>query len=51
MVEAITAKVLPLLRDGKVKPLIDSTFPLEKAAEAHKRMESSQHIGKIVLTV
>jgi NADPH:quinone reductase len=51
MVRAIEAKVLPLLRDGKVKPLIDSTFPLEKAADAHRRMETSEHIGKIVLTV
>jgi NADPH2:quinone reductase len=51
MVEAITDKVLPLLRQGRVKPLMDSTFPLEKAADAHRRMESSQHIGKIVLTV
>ena len=31
--------------------MIDSTFPLAKAAEAHARMETSQHIGKIVLTV
>jgi NADPH2:quinone reductase len=51
MVEAITAKVLPLLRDGRIKPLMDSTFPLERAADAHRRMETSQHIGKIVLTV
>src|ERR1700755_2315729 len=51
MVEAITAKVLPLLQSGRVKPLIDSTFPLEKAADAHRRMETSQHIGKIVLQV
>jgi NADPH2:quinone reductase len=51
MVEAITAKVLPLLQNGKVKPLMDSTFPLEKASEAHTRMETSQHTGKIVLTV
>ncbi len=51
MVEAITAKVLPLLRDGRIKPLMDSTFPLEEAADAHRRMETSQHIGKIVLTV
>ncbi|MEW6640713.1 MAG: NAD(P)H-quinone oxidoreductase [Pseudomonadota bacterium] len=51
MVEAITAKVLPLLQTGQIKPLMDSTFPLEKAAEAHRRMETSQHIGKIVLTV
>ena len=51
MVAAIEAKVMPLLREGKVKPLIDSTFPLEKAADAHRRMETSQHIGKIVLAV
>jgi putative PIG3 family NAD(P)H quinone oxidoreductase len=51
MVRAIEANVLPLLRDGKVKPLMDSTFPLEQAADAHRRMESSQHIGKIVLVV
>jgi NADPH2:quinone reductase len=51
MVAAIEAKVMPLLREGKVKPLMDSTFPLEKAADAHRRMETSEHIGKIVLTV
>jgi NADPH:quinone reductase len=51
MVSAIEAKVLPLLKAGKVKPLMDSTFPLEKAADAHKRMETSAHIGKIVLEV
>jgi NADPH2:quinone reductase len=49
MVAAIEAKVMPLLRDGRVKPLMDSTFPLEKAADAHRRMETSEHIGKIVL--
>ena len=51
MVAAIEAKVLPLLREGHVKPLMDSTFPLEKAADAHRRMETSEHIGKIVLVV
>jgi len=51
MVAAIEAKVMPLLRQGRIKPLMDSTFPLEKAADAHRRMESSEHIGKIVLTV
>jgi NADPH2:quinone reductase len=51
MVAAIEAKVLPLFRAGKVKPVIDSTFPLEKAADAHRRMETSAHIGKIVLTL
>jgi NADPH2:quinone reductase len=48
---AIQAKVLPLLAAGRVKPVIDSTFPLTQAAGAHARMESSAHIGKIVLTV
>ena len=51
MVAAIEAKVMPLLRDGRVKPLMDSTFPLEKAADAHRRMETSEHIGKIVLAL
>lgn len=51
MVKAIEANVLPLLRAGKVKPLMDSTFPLQQAAEAHRRMETSAHIGKIVLLV
>jgi putative PIG3 family NAD(P)H quinone oxidoreductase len=51
MVAAIEAKVMPLLRDGKVKPVMDSTFPLEKAADAHRRMETSEHIGKIVLAL
>lgn len=44
-------KVWPLLDAGRVAPLIDSTFPLAEAAQAHARMESSAHIGKIVLTV
>ena len=49
MVAAIEAKVMPLMREGRVKPLMDSSFPLEKAADAHRRMETSEHIGKIVL--
>ncbi|MBR0797881.1 NAD(P)H-quinone oxidoreductase [Bradyrhizobium jicamae] len=51
MVAAIEAKVMPLLREGRIKPLMDSTFPLEKAADAHRRMETSEHIGKIVLVI
>jgi NADPH2:quinone reductase len=51
MVAAIEARVMPLLANGRIKPLIDSTFPLEKASEAHARMETSAHVGKIVLTV
>ena len=43
--------VWPLISAGKVKPVMDSTFDLSKAADAHARMESSGHIGKIVLTV
>jgi NADPH2:quinone reductase len=47
---AIEEKVWPLVAAGKIRPLIDSTFPFADAAAAHARMESSQHIGKIVLT-
>jgi putative PIG3 family NAD(P)H quinone oxidoreductase len=49
MVAAIEAKMMPFLRDGRIKPVMDSSFPLEKASDAHRRMETSQHIGKIVL--
>ena len=43
--------VWPLLDSGKIKPIIHSTFPLKDADKAHQLMESSQHIGKIILTV
>jgi putative PIG3 family NAD(P)H quinone oxidoreductase len=43
--------VWPLLEQGVVAPVIHETFPLEKASEAHRLMESSTHIGKIVLDV
>jgi NADPH:quinone reductase len=46
---AVETNVLPLVAAGKVKPLIDSTFPLADAAAAHTRMEAGRHIGKIVL--
>src|SRR5690606_5170768 len=52
---AIAAKlrerVWPLIEAGKIKPVVYKTFPLEQAAEAHALMESSAHIGKIVLEV
>lgn len=51
MVSAIEAKAMPWFADGRVKPLMDSSFPLKEASKAHARMESSQHIGKIVLTL
>ncbi len=41
----------PLLSSGEIKPVIDTVCPLDQAAEAHRRMASSQHIGKIVLRV
>ena len=47
---ALKAQVWPLLEAGKVKPVMDQTFPLAQAAEAHRRMESSAHVGKIILT-
>jgi NADPH2:quinone reductase len=48
---ALEEKVWPLLSAGRVKVVMDSTFPLAEVAAAHRRLESSQHIGKIVLTV
>jgi NADPH:quinone reductase len=49
--QKLREKIWPLLESGRIKPEIYKTFPLEQAAEAHRLMESSQHIGKIVLTV
>jgi NADPH2:quinone reductase len=51
IMRAVEEHVLPLIAAGRVKPVIDSTFPLAQAAAAHARMETSAHIGKIVLTV
>lgn len=48
--QALRDKVWPLLEQGRVKPVIHSTFEASLAAEAHALMESNQHIGKIVLT-
>lgn len=44
-------QVWPLLESGQVRPVVDTTFPLAQAADAHRHMESSRHIGKILLTV
>ena len=49
--KSLHERVWPLIDAGKIKPVIYKTFPLAEAAEAHKLMETSQHIGKIVLTV
>ncbi|MDB5854397.1 MAG: qor1 [Herminiimonas sp.] len=47
----LRSKVWPLLEAGKIKPVIFKTFPLAEAAQAHTLMESSTHVGKIVLSV
>ena len=51
MAKGLRANIWPLIEAGRIKPVIDSTFPLAEAAKAHARMESSAHIGKIMLTV
>ena len=49
--DAMRHNVWPLIESGKVRPVIFKTFPLAEASEAHRLMETSNHIGKIVLTV
>lgn len=49
--DELSRAVWPHVEQGRLKPVIDSTFPLARAADAHRRMESGEHIGKIVLTV
>lgn len=51
LAEAVEKNILPLLSEGKVRPLIDSTFPLEKIADAHARMDNGHHVGKIVVVM
>ncbi|MGB6699561.1 MAG: zinc-binding dehydrogenase, partial [Methylocella sp.] len=46
---ALREKIWPLLNEGLAKPLIHATFPLERARQAHEMMESSSHLGKILL--
>jgi putative PIG3 family NAD(P)H quinone oxidoreductase len=48
---ALEEKVWPLFAAGKLRIVIDSSFPLARAADAHRRMEEGSHVGKIVLTV
>jgi NADPH2:quinone reductase len=49
--KAIEERIWPLIAEGKFRPVIDSTFPLEDAAAAHRRIDDPAHIGKIVLAV
>jgi NADPH2:quinone reductase len=44
-------RVWPLIEAGKIRPVIHQVFPLEQAAQAHALMESSAHVGKIMLDV
>jgi tumor protein p53-inducible protein 3 len=48
---AFSRTTLPLLADGRLKPLVDSVYPLSAVAEAHERMEANQNLGKIVLKI
>jgi NADPH2:quinone reductase len=47
----LEANIWPLLASGEIKPIIHTVFPIEDAAKAHELMESSSHIGKIVLSL
>jgi NADPH2:quinone reductase len=49
--KAVKRNVWPLLEGGVVRPILYKTFPLERAADAHRVMEAGEHIGKLVLTV
>ena len=49
--DEIAKTVWPYVAGGKLRPAVDSVFPLNRAAEAHARMEADVHVGKIVLEV
>ncbi|MBM3946629.1 MAG: NAD(P)H-quinone oxidoreductase, partial [SAR202 cluster bacterium] len=51
LTQQFARQVLPLLVSGKIKPVVDSVFPLEKAFEAHAYMEANKNFGKIVLSI
>ncbi len=50
IVASVRERVWPLIEAGTIRPLVHATYPLDQAAEAHRAMEGSQHIGKILLT-
>lgn len=49
--QGVEKNLWPLVQEGKRRPIVDSVFPIEDVARAHERMQSSKHIGKIVLKV
>jgi putative PIG3 family NAD(P)H quinone oxidoreductase len=51
MTTAFAQEVVPLLEKGSIQPVIDSAFPLEKVQDAHRRLESNETFGKVVLTM
>ncbi|WP_411285146.1 NAD(P)H-quinone oxidoreductase [Lapillicoccus sp.] len=51
IVAAVREHVWPLIVAGRVRPVVHSTYPLERAADAHRELEASTHIGKILLTL
>jgi putative PIG3 family NAD(P)H quinone oxidoreductase len=51
ILRSVLAHAWPLVASGAVRPVIDSRFPLERSADAQRRMESSEHVGKILLTM
>jgi NADPH:quinone reductase len=51
LADEIYATVWPLVAEGALRPEMDKSFPLSDAAAAHVRMESGDHVGKIILTV
>jgi putative PIG3 family NAD(P)H quinone oxidoreductase len=48
---ALEAKVWPLIAAGKIRPVIEATFPLAEAAEAHRHLEAGEHVGKVMLVL
>jgi NADPH:quinone reductase len=51
LARSVEQEVWPLFANGQIRPIVDSAFPLERAADAHRLMESGRHTGKIVLAV
>jgi NADPH:quinone reductase-like Zn-dependent oxidoreductase len=50
IVEAVLAGVWPAIEAGEVRPVIDRVLPLEQVADAHRLLEESSHVGKVLLT-
>jgi NADPH2:quinone reductase len=51
LANAVRKAVWPLIESGDVKPVIDSTFQLDAVQDAHRRLESGEHVGKVLLTM